>query len=319
MNILLGSQVRTIFIIMGFFLSNISYGKKSQDPIIVIENDWTSQVVMANLLKQLLQDQGYHVSLRKLKTDKQWGEISRGWAHIQVEVWQGTMEEMFHRVVKSGGIDAGNHDATTREDWWYPLYVEKLCPGLPNWQALKNCAEIFATPSSGGKGRYLGGPWEKPDKARIRALGLDFVIERVNEGDELWVELDKAYKNKDPIILFNWTPNWVESKYHGKFVEFPEYDPKCEKDKTWGISKIWKYDCGNPKNGWLKKLAWEGVAEKWPCAFKLLTNFKMTNSMIAELSSLVDSQGLSLKEAALKWKQENKTIWQNWLPETCTK
>jgi hypothetical protein len=30
-------------------------------------------------------------------------------------------------------IDAATHDAKTREDWWYPSYVEDVCPGLPDF------------------------------------------------------------------------------------------------------------------------------------------------------------------------------------------
>ena len=44
----------------------------------------------------------------------------------------------------------------------YPNWVadKGLCPGLPDWTALKNpdCAKNFATPDSGGKGRMLEGP-----------------------------------------------------------------------------------------------------------------------------------------------------------------
>ncbi|GIS98491.1 MAG: hypothetical protein CM1200mP26_02040 [Acidimicrobiales bacterium] len=56
-------------------------------------------------------------------------------------------------------IDAATHDAKTREEWWYPSYIEDVCPGLPDWQALNECAEMFATPDSGGKGRSLVVRW----------------------------------------------------------------------------------------------------------------------------------------------------------------
>lgn len=98
--------------------------------------------------------------------------------------------------------------------------------------------------------------------ARVRTLGLNFIIERAKKGNDLWVELEKAYKKKNPIILFNWTPNWVESKYKGNFVNFPDWDPKCETDSSWGVSKKWKYDCGNPKAGWFKKISLEGDGKK---------------------------------------------------------
>ena len=293
-------------------------GSKSKKPIVIAVNDWTSQIVLSHVVKTLYENQGYKVTLKNLKTRRQWGQLPRGWAHVQVEVWQVTMETQFNRLVASGDVlDAGTHAAFTREDWWYPTYMEERCPGLPDWRALKKCSKIFATKRSGGKGRYLGGPWEKPDDARIRALGLDFIIEKAEQVSELWIELDKAYRNKDPIVLFNWTPNWVEAKYDGKFIEFPEFAPECETDPEWGVSKSWLHDCGNPKNGWLKKLAWEGMVKEWPCALKILRNVNFDNKMIAELAAYVDAQQLSYESAASRWIKSYSKIWQSWIPEKC--
>jgi glycine betaine/proline transport system substrate-binding protein len=46
--------------------------------------------------------------------------------------------------------------------------VEDVCPGLPDWHALKtvlarikNCAAIFQRPDLKGNGVYFAGPWEK--------------------------------------------------------------------------------------------------------------------------------------------------------------
>ncbi|GIT00109.1 MAG: hypothetical protein CM1200mP26_18210 [Acidimicrobiales bacterium] len=86
------------------------------------------------------------------------------------EVWQGAFGVAFEEQVDKGCvIDAATHDAKTREEWWYPSYIEDVCPGLPDWQALNECAEMFATPDSGGKGRFLGGPvdWLKGDQERV--------------------------------------------------------------------------------------------------------------------------------------------------------
>ena len=30
------------------------------------------------------------------------------------------------------------------EEWWYPTYMKEKCPGLPNWEALNDCAEAFS-------------------------------------------------------------------------------------------------------------------------------------------------------------------------------
>jgi glycine betaine/proline transport system substrate-binding protein len=309
-----------IFIIFGPITSPLAKPLESKEPIRIIKNNWSSQIVLSMILGEIFSRRGYTVEYAELTTLKQWGRLHRGHEHVQVEVWEGTMKEDFERVSQFGNIlDVGNHDAKTREEWWYPSYIEKLCPGLPDWRALQKCAGIFKTPHSNKKGRYVAGPWEKPDEARIRALDLNFVAMPVKNADQLWIELDKAYKIQKPIVLFNWSPNWIESRYEGKFIEFPKYETLCETDSKWGINTTKTHDCGNPKGGWLKKAAWKGMEKKWPCALEIFRDMNFSNSMISKVAALVDADGKNPKEAAKIWLNENKDKWKYWGRDACSK
>ena len=280
--------------------------------VVIITNNWTSQIVLSHVYGSLLEQLGQPVRYVESSVSEQWGALSHGAAHVQLEVWEGTMNQEFNRLTNRGRIhNMGTHEATTREDWWYPSYVEKVCPGLPQWQALKGCAGQFAH-KPGGKGVYVAGPWEKPDEARIRALELNFKVQQVENGDDLWVALKNAFEQKRPIILFNWSPNWVESRYEGKFVEFPLFAEECESDPEWGVNPNYLYDCGNPKGGWLKKAAWPGLEEFAPCAHSILRTLSFNNAQIAEAAAYVDVDALTHREAAQKWMENNRTTWQPW-------
>jgi len=286
----------------------------NKTPVKIIVNDWTSQIVLARIYGALLEKAGHTVKYVSYTSNEQWGALNLGKAHVQVEVWEGTMAMMFDRMLKHGGVvDAGDHAALTREEWWYPEYVEKLVPGLPDWKALKKHAGRFAVPETAPKGLYLGGPWEKPDGARIRALEMDFKIIRVKHGNDLWVELEKAARIKRPIVLFNWTPNWVEAKFPGKFVEFPLYDPEIETDPSKGINPEFTHDCGSPRDGWLKKVTCPGFESRFPLAFNVLKEFNFTNQMIADIAVMVDYDKNSYTEAADIWLKTHKKIWLKWL------
>jgi glycine betaine/proline transport system substrate-binding protein len=216
---------------------------------------------------------------------------------------------------KGGIVDAGDHPAITREDWWYPAYVEEICPGLPDWEALNACAEKFAAPETAPKGRFLGGPvdWLKNDSERVAALGMDFTVVNAGSAAALWAELSAAEKRGQPIVLFNWTPNFIEALYDGKFVEFPEYVEGCKDDPSVGPNPDMAYDCGNPADGYLKKAAWDGMADKWPGAFAVLQKIEFTNEQIAEMAKLVDIDEYEPDEAALVWMEENEEVWQPWI------
>ena len=303
-------------------LSNVVQAEdvKSSKPIKIILNDWSSQLVLAHITGNIFQEVGYNVLYRHSTTADQWGLLRYGFADVQVEIWEGTMANMYKRFIeheRDSIVDAGTHSATTREEWWYPSFVEDLCPQLPDWKALQKCSEIFATQETTPRGRYLAGPWEKPDLARIRALKLNFNKVQVGSVNELWAALNYAVKHKEPIVLFNWTPNWVEAKFDGKFVEFPSWEEECESVPEWGINTVFLHDCGNPTNGWLKKVGSPKMETTWPCAFETLKNIDFNNAMLSELAAMVDVDGKTPKRAADSWLNHNLSLWNSWIPKNC--
>jgi glycine betaine/proline transport system substrate-binding protein len=106
----------------------------------------------------------------------------------------------------------------------------------------------------------------------------------------------------------------VDAVYEGKFVEFPDYEPECETDAAWGVNPNHVNDCGNPKNGWLKKAAWSGMASKWPGSLHVLENLSLDNTMFSHLTAMVVVDKMSYEEAALKWILENRELWESWIP-----
>ncbi len=145
-----------------FAVSSAS-AEDSKDPIKIITNNWTSQLVLSNVVGQILQSQGYNVEYKSSDTQLQYTALTAGDMDLQVEVWECSQAESFNKAVAAGVIDLGAHDAVTREDWWYPSYMEEQCPGLPDWKALDACAAKLATAETGTKDRFVGPPagWGK--------------------------------------------------------------------------------------------------------------------------------------------------------------
>jgi len=186
---------------------------------------------------------------------------------------------------------------------------------LPDWEALNACAELFATPETGDKGRFLGGPvdWLKNDQERVDALGMNFVVVNAGSASALWAEVAAAERDKRPVVIFNWTPNFVEALYPGEFVEFPAYSEGCKTDPAVGPNPTALYDCGNPANGYMKKAAWDGMKDKWPNAYAVLERISFTNPQIAEMAKLVDIDEFEPEDAATEWLEQNESIWKPWI------
>ncbi len=135
--------------------------KDSSKPIVIPTHNWSSQVVMAYVIGGIFESMGNNVEYVPADSQAVYEAIRNGDVTISHEVWQSTFGKSFYNAMAKGGvIDAGTHAAATLEELGVPHYVveKNLCPGLPNWEALKDCAEVFATADSGGKGRILEGP-----------------------------------------------------------------------------------------------------------------------------------------------------------------
>lgn len=307
--------MRKSFIIMAisFALSTVAHGAEAvKIPI----HNWSSQIVGAYIVGGIVEEAGGEVEYVPADSQAVYQSMCEGDIDLVHEVWQGAFGENFEKVVaEKCVIDAATHAAKTREEWWYPTYVEELCPGLPDWKALNACAELFSTPETAPKGRFLAGPadWLKNDDKRVKGLGVNFEVVNAGQTAALWSELKSASDAGRPIVLFNWTPNFVEALYDGKFIEFPEWDPKCTEDASWGINPDEVYDCGNPKDGYLKIGVWEKFPDNHPAIYEVVKQIDFTNLDIAVMAKLVDIDGMEPDAAAEKWLADNADKWKKWL------
>ena len=296
--------------------ATVSFAEDSSDPIVIPTHNWSSQIVMSHVVGQIFESMGNNVEYVSTDSQAVYESVRLGDVTLELEVWEGAFGPSFEAALEKGGMhDVGDHDAVTREDWWYPAWTKEACPGLPDWEALNACAELFATPETGDKGRFLGGPvdWLKNDQERVDALGMDFVVVNAGSAAALWAEVAAAERDKRPVVIFNWTPNFVEALYPGEFVEFPEYTKGCKTDPAVGPNPDALYDCGNPANGYMKKAAWDGMKDKWPNAYATLEQISFTNPQIAEMAKLVDIDEFEPEDAATEWLEQNEAVWTPWV------
>jgi len=311
--------VSTTMLVLGFFSLNNANAEKcgSTDTINIPLHNWTSQVVMSHVVGQLFYKIGCKVSYKSTESQQVYESIRTGDNIIALEIWERPFGKLFKEALDKGGIiEAGKHDAITREGWWLPNFVIEMCPGLPNWKALKKCSDMFVRSDSNGKGVYVDGPIEwLHDTRRIEALGMNFVTMNVKKANDLWIELETAYNKKEAIVLFNWSPNFTDSLYGGQFVEFPTFNEKCITNESWGVNSNMTHDCGDPVGGYLKKAAWHGMPKKWPGAYKVLTRINFTTNNIGDMAIYVDVDRMAYAQAASSWIIDNKNVWEPWLSD----
>jgi glycine betaine/proline transport system substrate-binding protein len=297
---------------------SLSSALANENTIVLPLNDWPSQRLLTKIVGKKIEALGYNVDYLPISSVDQIGALRKGIVHLQVELWQSHDDGMYMQAASKGYIDdLGMHRASGREDWWYPDYVEELCPGLPDWKALNSCSEIFSELGGSEKGIYYTGPWSYRDGELIRSLGLNFKIVRLETAELIWEKLRDAKEKKQPIVLLNWTPNWLDVRIKGHFVEFPAFEKKCETDPRWGLNTNMTHDCGNPAKTNIKKAAWPGLKQQWPCVYQLLQKVSFTTEMLAEASALNGIENIPEKQAIRAWLDKYAEQNQAWLNFEC--
>ena len=292
-------------------LAGLSTIAKAADPIRIPVLNWSSQIVMANVMAQAFEELGYEAELVPAESATRYEAVRVGELHVAHETWESTMALPFYAAMDKGGlIDAGSHDLITFEEMGVPNWVieEGLCPGLPSWEALKSpeCAANFATPDSEGKGRWLEGPYEWHTEVmpnRLKGLGIDdlWMVKFAGTADALWAELEAAKKEGRGTIIFNWSPNFTDAAGF-TFIDFPPYFEGCRLENGGTLETT---GCGSPK-GWLKKAAHIKFPITHTSAYKFYTKMEFTAPNIGEMANYVDNEGMTHAEAATAYIANNR-------------
>jgi glycine betaine/proline transport system substrate-binding protein len=291
--------------------------QESSDPIKLTLHDWTGQLITTQIMGEVLKQAGYSVEYIQADYLAQFAGLETGDLDVAMEMWETTGREAMDAATATGKVE--NFGATgmkAKEEWWYPLYMKEKCPGLPDWEALKEpaCAEAFSTAETAPKGRYLGGPvtWGGFDDERVEALDLPFEVIHAGTDAALFAELESAYQRQAPHLLWIYTPHCAPIKDEGEWVEFPAYSAECYADAATGINPDATHDCGKPR-GPIWKVSWTGVREKWPGAVKAIEAFNVTNEEMGAMISAVDLEGGKVEDEVAKWIAANEARWSAWI------
>ncbi len=288
---------------------------ESQEPIKLTMHDWTGQLLTTTIMGKVLANAGYNVEYVQADYIAQFAGLKTGDLHVAMEIWETTGREAMDEATDTGKVvNMGESGMMAIEEWWYPAYMEELCPGLPDWKALNECAREFSTPETAPMGRYLGGPvtWGGFDDERVEALEMDFEVVHAGTDAALFAELESAYQREAPIVLWVYAPHWAPSKYDGSFVKFPAYSSECYSDPSVGMNPSMAYDCGKP-TGPIWKVAWSGLADKWPGAASAVEAFTINNDDMGAMVTAVDLGGGSVDEVSEAWLAANEATWSAWI------
>lgn len=285
---------------------------ESPDTIKLAMNDWTGQHVTTRIGGELLKKMGYNIEYISAGVVPQFAGIAQGNLHVQLEVWDNLVGDVYPKAVESGEIVVlGELGLNALQNWMYPVYMEEKCPGLPDYRALYECAQAFGTPETFPKGRLITYPADWGTRSRELVGRIDLPFEPIPGGSEgaMIAELKSAYATKDPILMMWWAPHWIFAEHDFNWVQWNATDGMCDEE---GQSK--ENACGFVQAKVFKVVS-GGFLDKWPAAYRLLTNIQLTNEDQNAAILEIDNKGRDLDEVVAEWLAANEERWKAWVNE----
>jgi len=278
-------------------------------------NPWTGSAVNANIAKVLLEQQlGYTVNLVEVDEFAQFPALSSGELDATLEVWPSGHAEDYATYIDGDGsvVDGGELGVVGNIGWFVPTYVIDEHPDVATWEGLNDNASLFATAETGDKGQLLDGDpsFTSYDAQIVESLGLDYEVVVAGSESALLSELDQAYQNEEPILLYWYTPHWANQVYDMTEVQLPEVTDECVDAATNNEGE--GYSCDYAPDVLYKAFSAD-LQDKAPEAFAFLSAMSYENSAQEEVAFAIDQDGEDPEAAAQAWVDANETVWQPWV------
>jgi len=270
-------------------------------------NEWTGQHLTTRIAGAILEEAGYDVEYVTAGYGPQFIAMGDGDLHATLEIWTSNVPGQFGEIEATGRIvDIGDLGLSAREGVLYPVHMKDVCPGLPNWEALNDCADKFASVETLPNGRLLDYPadWGAPGAERFNALGMDFTAVPAGSEGALVTELESSITKKSPLLMTFWQPHWALAEYDTEWVALPTGTAACYEDASWGVNKNATSDCDFIPTR-IFKVVWSGFNRTWPLAGEILANYTLDANDQQQLMAAVDGRGEDIEDVVAGYMKSN--------------
>ena len=274
------------------------------EPIKLAMLEWTGAQVSTQLAGHILEKAGYKVEYVTAGNFPQFSGLADGTLSASVEVWMNNVGDIYPKALEAGQVASiGPLGLETREGWLYPKFMEQLCPGLPDWTALKTpeCVAALATADTLPNGRFLDYPSDWGSRAATIIADNQLTLTAVPAGSEgaMVAELRAAEAAKTPLMMMFWGPHFALADADVGWVTMPP----CINTSN--------EHCITPPN--VEKIVWSGFAQKWPAAADILKAFQVSATDQQKMMAAVDDKGETLDAVATEWVANNEAVWKPWI------
>jgi len=243
-------------------------------PLKLALNEWTGQHITTRVAGEILKRMGYSVEYVTAGYYPQMQAMEDNTISATLEIWSSNIGEHYDKALASGNVvEIGDLGLEPVETWLYNRAAADACPGLPDYRALNVPA--------GSEGALVA-------------------------------EIQGAEARAEPLLVMFWSPHWVHAVVELRQVTLPPFEEGCQDDPAVGVNPNATWDCDWAR-GYIKKMAWVGLADKWPAAYKLLQAYELRNEDQIPMMNAIDQEGGKLEDVVDAWLDANQSRWQRWV------
>lgn len=273
--------ISLLVMIGGGIVNSFSQASESNKKISLGYVQWDSEVASTTVLGQALKAHGYNVTLTPLDNAVLWQSVANKQVDASLSAWLPNTHGALLKKYQDKLTVVGTN-----------LTGVKTGLVVPDYMSVKSISDLTdqANKTITGIEPGAGIMATTADMMKVYPNLKDWNLQ-VSSSGAMVSALDKAYRNKEDIVLTGWSPHWMFSKYHLKFLS----DPKNVFGSGETINTIVnkKFKTSNPK------------------AYKVADKFNWTKDDME--SVMLDIQnGQTPKQAAAKWIKSHQKLVDSW-------
>lgn len=255
-----------------FFLSSCSKAdtSTSKGDVSLVYVEWDTELASTNVIAQVIQDMGYHVSLTPLDNAIMWESVAKGEADGMVAAWLPNTSGAHYEKFKDKVDNLGPNLPTARVGLVVPTYME-----VDSIADLTDQAKQTIVGIEPGAGVVMATEKALEDYPNLS----DWTIDTSSSG-VMTVALDQAIRNKEEIIVTGWSPHWKFAKHDLKYLEDPQ--------NSFGGQES------------INTIVRQGLKDEFPEVYHVLDQFQWEQEDMEEVMLQIN-KGEDPEVAARKW------------------
>jgi glycine betaine/proline transport system substrate-binding protein len=247
---------------------------------------WDENTVVANMTKQLLEnDLDYNkVEIQQADVGPTFQGVGSGDIDAFQDVWMPNHQDYMSKV----------QDRVERLSDWY-TDTTQFGLAAPAYMGISSIDQINSTGVDEITGIEPGAVIsEYIDNYTIPQYGLN-VTQRTSSTAAMLSELDRKYKNSEPIIFPAWKPHWMNDDYDIVYLDDP-------KDTLYPLNR--------PSE--VSSIVRQGLQNDNPDAYTLMDTIRLSEKDVVSIERDPDFSS-NPEEAVRKWIDNNRDTVQPWI------